>query len=110
LRRLRGGATGALPARARSDVARAEAGTDIGSTCFLKEALGDARPTDQEQLDDSTLTARAMAIALRWLAPPDRHAMISVHFDTLQPRQSQELVNDHDPQHRRVRFAGIAFG
>ena len=38
------------------------------------------------------------AIDLRTITPGDRHAVVFSRFDALQPGQSLQLLNDHDPQ------------
>ncbi|MCU0963592.1 MAG: DUF2249 domain-containing protein [Burkholderiaceae bacterium] len=57
-----------------------------------------------------TLAAPSMTIDLRQIAPRDRRALILARFDALQPGQSLELINDHDPQALRVHFEDRAFG
>jgi uncharacterized protein (DUF2249 family) len=41
---------------------------------------------------------------LRAIAPRERHSMIFSRFDALQPGQSLQLLNDHDPQPLRSQF------
>ena len=41
---------------------------------------------------------------LRQIAPPARHPLIFSSFANLQPGQSLELVNDHDPQPLNAQF------
>ena len=50
----------------------------------------------------SASTARALD--LRQIAPPQRHSLIFSTFEALQPGQSLELVNDHDPMPLRAQF------
>lgn len=57
----------------------------------------------------STLAAPTTAIDLRPIAPRERHALVFARFDALQPGQTMELVNDHDPQPLRVHFEDRAF-
>lgn len=57
-----------------------------------------------------TLAAPTTTIDLRSIAPRERHALIFARFDSLQPGQALELVNDHDPQPLRVQFEDRAFG
>lgn len=38
------------------------------------------------------------SIDVRTIAPRERHALIFGRFDTLQPAESLQLVNDHDPR------------
>ncbi|MBP6320357.1 MAG: DUF2249 domain-containing protein, partial [Rubrivivax sp.] len=42
-------------------------------------------------------TATPAAVDLRTISPRDRHATVFSRFDGLQPGQSLQLVNDHDP-------------
>lgn len=58
----------------------------------------------------STLAASTPAIDLRSIAPRERHALIFARFDALQPGQSLELVNDHDPRPLRAQLEDRAFG
>jgi uncharacterized protein (DUF2249 family) len=59
----------------------------------------------------STLaTATPVAIDLRSIAPRERHALVFERFDALQPTQSMQLVNDHDPQPLRFQLDARAFG
>ncbi len=46
----------------------------------------------------------ADVLDLREIAPRQRHALIFGRFDALQPGQSLQLVNDHDPQPLRHQF------
>ncbi|MBT9596546.1 MAG: DUF2249 domain-containing protein [Vitreoscilla sp.] len=55
-------------------------------------------------------TATPAAIDLRTIAPRDRHALVFGCFDALQPGQSMQLVNDHDPQPLRFQLDDRAFG
>jgi uncharacterized protein (DUF2249 family) len=55
-------------------------------------------------------TAIPAAIDLRTIAPRDRHALVFSRFDALQPGQSFQLLNDHDPQPLRFQFEDRAFG
>lgn len=48
--------------------------------------------------------ASAPALDLRQIAPPQRHALIFSTFAALQPGQSLELINDHDPQPLNAQF------
>jgi len=49
--------------------------------------------------------ATPFAIDLRAITPRDRHPLVFGHFDALQPGQSMQLVNDHDPQPLLRQFA-----
>jgi len=44
------------------------------------------------------MTAATAAIDVRSIAPRDRHPLIFSRFHTLQPGETLELVNDHDPR------------
>ncbi len=55
-------------------------------------------------------TATLPAIDLRTIAPRDRHAIVFSRFDTLQPGQQLQLVNDHDPLPLRFQLDDRAFG
>jgi len=55
-------------------------------------------------------TATPPAIDLRRITPRDRHAVVFGRFDALQPGQSLQLLNDHDPQPLRVELDDRAFG
>lgn len=57
----------------------------------------------------SPAAAPTATIDLRPIAPRDRHALVFARFDSLQPGQALELVNDHDPQALRVQFDDRAF-
>jgi len=46
----------------------------------------------------------AHALDLRQIAPPQRHSLIFSTFEALQPGQSLELVNDHDPMPLHAQF------
>ena len=59
---------------------------------------------------NSRLAAPSLTIDLRQIAPRDRHALVFARLDALQPGQSLELINDHDPQPLRVQFEDRAFG
>ena len=48
--------------------------------------------------------APACTIDLRAIAPRERHALIFARFDALQPGQTLELVNDHDPRPLHAQF------
>lgn len=48
-------------------------------------------------------------IDLREIPPRQRHALIFGRFDALQPGQSLQLVNDHDPQPLRYQFDDRAY-
>jgi len=39
----------------------------------------------------------ASTIDLRQIAPPARHSLIFSSFEALQPGQTLQLINDHDP-------------
>lgn len=43
-------------------------------------------------------------IDLRQIPAPERHALIFSRFADLQPGQSLELINDHDPQPLSLQF------
>lgn len=59
----------------------------------------------------STLAnAPAVTLDLREIAPRERHALIFGRFDALQPGQSLQLVNDHDPQPLRYQFENRSVG
>lgn len=59
----------------------------------------------------STLAAAtAPSIDLRTITPRDRHALVFSRFDALQPGQSLQLLNDHDPQPLRFQLDDRAFG
>lgn len=49
----------------------------------------------------STLAA---TIDVREIAPRERHALIFSRFDSLQPGESMQLVNDHDPRPLRYQL------
>jgi len=55
-------------------------------------------------------TATPPAIDLRTITPRDRHAVVFGRFDALQPGQSLQLLNDHDPQPLRAELDDRAFG
>jgi uncharacterized protein (DUF2249 family) len=55
-------------------------------------------------------TTTPPAIDLRTLAPRDRHTVVFGQFDALQPGQSLQLLNDHDPQPLRFQLDDRAFG
>jgi uncharacterized protein (DUF2249 family) len=55
-------------------------------------------------------TATPAAVDLRTIAARDRHAMVFGHFDALQPGQSLQLVNDHDPLPLRLQLEDRARG
>jgi uncharacterized protein (DUF2249 family) len=55
-------------------------------------------------------TATPPAIDLRAITPRDRHAIVFHRFEALQPGQSLELVNDHNPQPLRAQFDELAAG
>lgn len=55
-------------------------------------------------------TASPSAIDLRTITPRDRHALIFGRLDALQPGQSLQLLNDHDPQPLRFQLDDRAFG
>ena len=42
-------------------------------------------------------TSCAATLDVRQIAPRERHPLISSSFETLQPGQALQLVNDHDP-------------
>lgn len=50
------------------------------------------------------MTTPATTIDVRQIAPRERHALIFSCFDSLQPGQALQLVNDHDPQPLRLQF------
>lgn len=50
----------------------------------------------------STLSSNVLD--LRPIAPLQRHAQIFSLFETLQPGQTLELLNDHDPQALNAQF------
>ena len=59
----------------------------------------------------STLAAATPpAIDLRTITPHDRHALVFSRCDALQPGQSLQLLNDHDPQPLRFQLDDRAFG
>ena len=59
----------------------------------------------------STLAAAPVTtLDLREIAPRERHAMIFGRFDALQPGESLQLLNDHDPQPLRHQFDSRSFG
>jgi len=51
----------------------------------------------------------ADALDLREIPPRQRHALIFGRFDALQPGQSLQLLNDHDPQPLRDQFDDRAY-
>ncbi len=59
----------------------------------------------------STLaTATPVAIDLRTITARERHATVFSRFDALQPGQSLQLVNDHDPLPLRFQLEDRAAG
>ncbi len=50
------------------------------------------------------MNAASTVIDVRSIAPRERHALIFSHFDALQPGQSMQLVNDHDPRPLHYQF------
>lgn len=54
----------------------------------------------------TTSLAQALddVLDLRQIAPRERHALIFGRFDALQPGQSLQLLNDHDPRPLRYQF------
>lgn len=55
-------------------------------------------------------TANPPAIDLRTITPRERHARVFSRVDALQPGQSLQLLNDHDPQPLRVQLDARASG
>ncbi len=55
-------------------------------------------------------TATPAAVDLRTISPRDRHATVFSRFDGLQPGQSLQLVNDHDPLPLRFQLDDRASG
>lgn len=55
-------------------------------------------------------TATPLAIDLRSITPRDRHPIVFSRIDALQPGQSLQLLNDHDPQPLRFQLDDRAFG
>lgn len=49
-------------------------------------------------------TPAARVLDLRDISPRERHARIFSLFDALQPGQSLQIVNDHNPQPLRYQF------
>ncbi len=49
-------------------------------------------------------TAIPCVIDLRTISPRDRHALVFSRLDLLQPGQSMQLLNDHNPQPLRLQL------
>jgi uncharacterized protein (DUF2249 family) len=55
-------------------------------------------------------TEFASTIDVREISPRERHPLIFDAFNALQPGQSLQLVNDHDPRPLQAQFESLAKG
>lgn len=55
-------------------------------------------------------TEFAHTIDVREITPQERHPLIFSRFNALQPGQSLQLINDHDPRPLHAQFQSLASG